>query len=256
MTNESNVMVAYCDAEIASNPSAALWIVRGQVLASANRFKEAIDSYTQALELAPDDGRAWFYRGQAREHLRQYEDAIADFQQVLKLEPDISIHVKALDSLGGLYRNAGKREEALACFIACTLICAKYRNPSNISIILAVIAEQLKASSYRERDSYDALYSLGNMLSDLGQDETALTFYDRALELNENFPNAWEKRGCALFTLDRFQDAVDSFERALLLRKYDHDTWSRWRQALLLLGFSEAQVAEKKEALLKQCHGD
>lgn len=253
MTKDVSPMVKYCDAEIESNPSAALWIVRGQVLAEASRFKEAIESYTRALELAPDDEKAWFYRGQAREHLRQYEDAIVDFQQVLRIKPD---HAFALESLGGLFKTVGKREEAVACFIARTLICAKYMNPSNISIILEVIAEQLRASSYRERDGYDALYSLGNMLRDLGEVETALTFYDKALELNENFPNAWEERGRALFTLDRLQDAVDSFERALLIREYDPDTWSRWRQALLLLGFSEAQVTEKKEALLKQCHGD
>jgi hypothetical protein len=42
----------------------------------------------------------------------------------------------------------------------------------------------------------------------------ALTYFDRALEINPNFGEAWLRRGVALISMQRFPDAIASFEKA------------------------------------------
>src|SRR5438045_2693508 len=44
----------------------------------AKEFAKAVEYYTEATRLAPDDDRAWFWRGQAHAESRQHDKAVAD----------------------------------------------------------------------------------------------------------------------------------------------------------------------------------
>ena len=45
----------------------------------------------------------------------------------------------------------------------------------------------------------------------------ALEFYDKVLELDSGYFNAWYGRGMVLGELGRYQDALDSYDKALEL---------------------------------------
>ena len=47
--------------------------------------------------------------------------------------------------------------------------------------------------------------------------EEALTYFDRALILDQNFTEAWYTKGVALHNLRRFDEAVICYDRALVL---------------------------------------
>ena len=68
--------------------SAAALHNTGRVLLQQNKFPEAIDALTRALQLNPNLPHAWNARGYAYMRLGQRTKALADFDQALKIDPN------------------------------------------------------------------------------------------------------------------------------------------------------------------------
>jgi Flp pilus assembly protein TadD len=85
----------------------------GAVLEMAGRPLEAIDAYTQGLEIAPNDVKLLVKRGWALVGLNQYEKARDDFAKVINDHPD---HAEAHTGLGYVHacrnRSADAQREA------------------------------------------------------------------------------------------------------------------------------------------------
>jgi tetratricopeptide (TPR) repeat protein len=54
----------------------------------------------------------------------------------------------------------------------------------------------------------------------------ALASYDKAIAINPNYADAWNKRGLALSYLNRKTEAIESLDKALSLDPNDADAWS------------------------------
>jgi tetratricopeptide (TPR) repeat protein len=67
--------------------TAETYYQRGQELAGKDD-KGAIEAFTKAIELKPDDADAYFNRGNAKFKLGDKKGAIDDYNQVIKLKPD------------------------------------------------------------------------------------------------------------------------------------------------------------------------
>jgi tetratricopeptide (TPR) repeat protein len=52
-----------------------------------NDFDKAIEFYTQAIRVNPDNAYAYAWRGAARGHLGQCEASVADYDEAVRLEP-------------------------------------------------------------------------------------------------------------------------------------------------------------------------
>ena len=86
-----------------------LLIAAGRVRRNFWQYREAMNLYTQAIELAPDDWRPYRFRGHRHISLRQFEEGIADLEMARQLAPfnwDVSYH------LGLAYFLAGRFTEA------------------------------------------------------------------------------------------------------------------------------------------------
>ena len=62
------------------------------------------------------------------------------------------------------------------------------------------------------------IYQADRHLS-MGKAEEAVTFYDSALTHDRNCYSAWLGKGTALKFLNRYQEALECYERALILNK-------------------------------------
>lgn len=60
-----------------------------------------------------------------------------------------------------------------------------------------------------------AWYDKACILANMQRFEEALACYDRALTLDPSYAEAWHNRGCALRALRRDEEALESFNRAL-----------------------------------------
>lgn len=67
-------------------------------------------------------------------------------------------------------------------------------------------------------DNAEILNNRGVALRDLGRSDEALEHYQRALVLKPDYPEALNNRGVALHDLGRFDEALESYQRALALR--------------------------------------
>jgi tetratricopeptide (TPR) repeat protein len=82
----------------------------------------------------------------------------------------------------------------------------------------------------------NAWYNKGNALDELGRHAEALTCYERALEINPRSANAWSGKGVALAKLGRPAEALACYERALEINPRQAEAWSNKGNALARLG--------------------
>ena len=74
--------------------SAQEHLERGINLSEQNEFFTAIEAYTQAIDLEPDNALAYYNRGLAFYHLRNHSAALADFNKTIELKPEVAVTYK------------------------------------------------------------------------------------------------------------------------------------------------------------------
>jgi tetratricopeptide (TPR) repeat protein len=92
---------------------------RGIAHYGKGEYRLAIEDYTAALAIKPDDHTALNNRGLAYDHQGEYEAAIADFTAALDIKWD---YLAALNNRGLAYDHQGKYEAAIADFTAALAI--------------------------------------------------------------------------------------------------------------------------------------
>jgi len=98
-----------------------------------------------------------------------------------------------------------------------------------------------KTTTLSFADSVEELINQGNDLEDMGQFDSALACYDRALAMNPDYARAHSNRGNVLQLLQRFDDALNSYDRALAVRPdYAEAFFNRGNALRALHRFDEA----------------
>ncbi|WP_135606898.1 tetratricopeptide repeat protein, partial [Methanococcoides sp. NM1] len=56
--------------------------------------------------------------------------------------------------------------------------------------------------------------------------DKALEYFDKALEINPDYVDAWNNKGLTLNKLNEFENASESFDKALEINPDDADLWN------------------------------
>ena len=91
--------------------------------------------------------------------------------------------------------------------------------------------------------------NLGNGLRELRRFDEALESYDRAIALQPDFAEAWGNRGNALVELRRPRDALESYDRAIALKPGFAEAHSNRARALMDLTRAEEALAACDRAI-------
>ncbi len=75
----------------------------------------------------------------------------------------------------------------------------------------------LNAPEIATEEQADLLYTIGRLFTASKNYEQAVTSFDRAIQIEPNFPNAWLNKGFAFTMLGRYEDAVLNFRKTLKL---------------------------------------
>lgn len=209
-----------------------IWAKRGDVLMQATHYQEALTCYWKAFELAPlsyeshlkkalqkleysddeitvqivvgydraliaepENSQLWFAQARFLEDANRHEAALASYDCVLDIAPN---NAYAWNSRAVVLERLGRYAEAVAS-------------------IDRGLALNLQADPLYQPD-HSTLQFKAQTLIKAGHYEEAIATYDAALRM-ALLPNdqweLWHQRGLALFDLDRFVEAIASYDHAI-----------------------------------------
>jgi len=167
--------------------SATDWFEKGLNLGKSGKYKEAVDAFTNAIELNPQYAVAYGNRGVAYGDLGNYQQAIKDYNKAIELN---SKDADAYYNRGVAYSELGNHQQAI--------------NDYNKAIQL-------------NPQYADAYINRGNAYTDLGNYQQAINDYKKAIQLNPKDAKAYFNRGLAYYNLKNKQKAIEDVKIAAKL---------------------------------------
>ncbi|WP_017319456.1 serine/threonine-protein kinase [Mastigocladopsis repens] len=216
--------------------SAEAWEGRGDALLSLGRLSGALESYNKALSLKTDDVRTLNNKGKVFYRLYRYKEALETHEKVLKVDFN---NADAWSGKGLAYLGLRQYKEASESFDK-----LKQIRPDIPSIWyeIGLATEQLQGSQaarvyfeealgvyndFLKRNPKDVIAwtDRGNVLQKLNRPQNALDSYQKALEIDKNFYEALVGKGNTLNVIGNAQEALLAFNQASEIRPYDYQVW-------------------------------
>jgi len=98
-------------------------------------------------------------------------------------------------------------------------------------------------------DYSNAWYNRGNALLNLGKYDDAVASYDKVVKIDPQYSDAWVNRGVTLGKLGRYDDAIASYDKAIQINPNDADAWYNRGNAFLYLDRYDDAVASYDKAI-------
>lgn len=187
-------------------------MLRGRSLHTLGRFEEAAATFSQVIELYPDDLPAYLELGYIQSaYFGDGDSALANYNRAIEIDPDSEW---ALNNRCQLYYNRGNLDEAKAdcdrclelngenrqCLIARGIVARDQGEPE---LALDFFAQALALD---DQDAYTHVKVAEVHLWGLGDAQTALNALDTAIGIEPNDPYFFYLRG----TASRYLDDVDA----------------------------------------------
>ncbi|MDB9405455.1 tetratricopeptide repeat-containing serine protease family protein, partial [Microcystis sp. CS-574] len=224
-----------------TNAKADIWIERGGQLWRLERYEEAIKAFDEAIKQNDPDNvyLAWYGKGFALGNLGKYQPAIEALQQAINTLPkgeDLkNFHSSILQlqsvvyrSLGDFSTSAGREREARenyeqALTVINQAISLFPNNPNHYNEKLAVL-DQLKrydeglaainqAINLAPRAAW--YVNRGFLYYNQQKYELASDDYNKAIEINPNFAEAYNNRGLLYYNQQKYELALADFSKAI-----------------------------------------
>jgi Flp pilus assembly protein TadD len=156
---------------------------------AAGNFEAAVAAYRKAIELRKsgnrDDIELRYALGKVYRDMERYDDALAEFQYAATHPQAKSLKLAATYELGNAYLDVGKYAEAINAY----------------EQTLKILNGGLFKSRQRSDRQYlpPTHYNLGLAHISLGQKEQAVADFKKAIELKDDFPEAYFNLGLTLW---------------------------------------------------------
>jgi tetratricopeptide (TPR) repeat protein len=173
----------------------------------------------QALEHDELSGFGWYLLAIARERLGDFKSSIQCYESALKLLPN---HAEIANDIGRLAYRLDMKEVAVKLFRH--FIAARPQvpdGPNNLACALRDLnryeeaIEVLKPALATHPAEPLLWNTLGSVLSEQGELDTAVVFFDEALRLNPDFAKARYNRGNTRLGLGHYAEALADCESAM-----------------------------------------
>lgn len=175
----------------------------GNVYVDQGRFKEAVDSYQQAIKLNPEYKPAYLPLAFSLARLQKFDEAIKIYESLRLQEPN---NPEVFNNLAVAYNEKGRHRESI--------------ENSQRAIELLGDTGQPYAQGFQERNellSY-AYKNLGTAHNGLGEYDQAATALKRSTTIVPANAAAYFNLGVTLYNAKRFSEAVVAYREVLKLR--------------------------------------
>ncbi|WNZ44685.1 tetratricopeptide repeat protein [Leptolyngbya boryana CZ1] len=228
------------------------WFQKGFSLNELGKNEEAVLAYNEALKQKPDQATALNNRGKTLNDLGRYEEALLNLERAVELEPNYSY---AWNNQGVSLLNLGRYREALQCFDQSIELSPGYSVPKNnrkTALEKLLLLEKLEY--YNEllanSSNAEAWFEKGLVLRDLQRYDEAIEAYDKAIAArsdSEPTSQEWFQKGYALDESGHHEAAILAYDKALEINPDDQGSLNNRGSSLNSLG----RYGEALEALDK-----
>lgn len=150
-----------------------------------NRYEEAIDYYSKAIEINPLYEKAFINKGIILAKLMAFDEALYAFDMALEINSKSEI---CYFNIGVIYSKLERYEDALYYF----------QNALELG--------------------YDYVYlNIAIVLEKLGSIEEAFSIYDRAEEINKSLEVIYLNKASLLINIKRYKEAIEYLDKALFI---------------------------------------
>jgi tetratricopeptide (TPR) repeat protein len=218
----------------------------GAGYSNLGQHREAIESYTGALNLRSDFPGVLYSRANALARLNRLEEALADYERACSLKPD---YIDAVNAAGMILHKLGRYAEAERKFVLALRLHPQH--PLTLTLRGALMRDlkrfdealsSLDAAIALRGDVPEALHERGLVFMAICKFAEAIADFERAAALKPDFAEAYSDLGCALFKTRQLEMAAKHFREAL---KID----PRHVAALINLGAVLVELARPHEGL-------
>ena len=166
------------------------------VYTSLGQDEDAVDSYKQAIRLAPDQIFAWNNLGSLCLQIGRNHEAMIAFQKAIEHNPSDPI---AWNGMGNVYARSEYIDEAIAAFRKSIELSPSLAHPWN---------------------------GLGEVYAHCGRPNDAVIAFTKAIELNDRFIQPWLGLARLYESQDRHRDASKAYQQALMIDAKNSITWN------------------------------
>jgi tetratricopeptide (TPR) repeat protein/phosphohistidine swiveling domain-containing protein len=192
--------------------TAEYWFYLGLAYGDLGMYKDAIESYKQAIRINPDSGEAHFNLGAIYSKSGMYKEGIEAYKQAIRINPDFA---EAHYNLGNAYFKSGMFMDAIVFFIQAIRI---------------------------KPDYADAHYNLGLTYDKLGMYKEAIEAHKQAIRINPDFEMAHNNLGVAYAKSGMYKEAIEAYKQAIRIKP-------DYARAHYYLGIAYLELGERGSAL-------
>ena len=200
---------------------AELAFQQGNVLMMLGQIDSAIEAYSHATDLNPNNAEAYNNRGNTYRDKGDYNRAIDDLNEAIKLDPQFA---EAYNNRGAAYCDKGNYDRAIDDFNKAIELKSNYVN-----------AYSNRGVAYRDKGDYnraiddlneaikldpqlaDPYVNRGTVYHNKGEIDRAIEDFNRGIQREPDFANAYNNRGIAYRDKDEVDRAIEDYDRAIAL---------------------------------------
>ena len=194
--------------------------MKGNAFVNSGNYKEAIKTYSEAIEINPKYEDSWVNQGIAYQKLRQHQKAIASFEEALRINPKSQ---NTLYNLGVSNGELDQNEEAVKWY---NQVLSLYPDDKdaifNKNVCLGKLKKLdtgLKTDPAFTQRIYITLIKEGLVLSRTDYSASNKKFSE-ALKLNPSESFLWYQIGLNYFSHNEHTKAIEAFDKAISLRPF------------------------------------
>lgn len=206
------------------------WYEKGMTLKKEKKYNDALNAFKKAISLNANYGEAYFQLGWCHNELGQYAEALDAYRKEEKLNPADPAH--SYFEMGFAYKSMNNDQEAVVFYSKAIQIdpdySAAYKHRGYCYYRLKDFEKALEDFNkhedleWAEIEDPDFWYDKGWVENDLGKYQDAINSLKRAILLDKNFGEAYSELGYSNYKLRQNDEALTNYRLALALNPKDH----------------------------------
>ncbi|NOR86458.1 MAG: tetratricopeptide repeat protein [Bacteroidales bacterium] len=229
------------------------YMIRGTLLSNLQKYREAIEEYTKALNQGQDLEDVYTNIAFEYENLEQFDKAIEYLSKSLKINPD---NEATLNEVGICFEMNNQSKDALVYFNHFIDLYPYSRAAwFNLAIAHNSLGNNTKAIDAYEyslaidENQPSALFNIANIYAGMGKHKQAISFYSETLSKESPDAITYYYMGESYEKLDNYDEALICYDKSYQVNQSFHESIIGSARCYFIIGSEEKAYAHIKKAI-------